>query len=82
MDRGQTMTADQRRALSLLVSDQHGATEALMLAHGFHREMLAGLVQAGLATVVTETMKAGAATIKVERYRITDDGRDALTAEG
>ena len=76
------MTADQRRALSLLASDQHGATEALMLAHGFHREMLAGLVQAGLATVVTETMKAGAATIKVERYRITDDGRDALTAEG
>jgi hypothetical protein len=53
-----------------------------MLAHGFHREMLAGLVQAGLATLVTETMKAGAATIKVERYRITDDGRDALTAEG
>ncbi len=49
-----------------------------MLAHGFRREMLTGLVLAGLATVVTETMKAGAATIKVERYRITDDGRDAL----
>jgi hypothetical protein len=49
-----------------------------MLAHGFHREMLAGLVQAGLATVVTETMRAGAAPIKVERYRITDNGRDAL----
>jgi hypothetical protein len=31
--------ADQRRALVLLGSDQHGATEALMLAHGFHREM-------------------------------------------
>jgi len=43
--------------------------------------MLAGPVLAGLATVVTETMKAGAATIKVERYRITD-GRDALAAEG
>ena len=51
-----------------------------MLAHGFHREMLAGLVLAGLATVVTETMRAGAATVKVERYRITDDGRAALTA--
>jgi hypothetical protein len=35
-------------------------------------------VLAGLATVVTETMKAGAATVKVERYRITDDGRTAL----
>ena len=76
------MTAEQRRALTLLSSDQHGATEALMLAHGFHREMLAELVQAGLATVVTETMRAGATPIKVERYRITDDGRDALAAEG
>ena len=76
------MTADQRRALTLLASDQHGATEALMLAHCFKRETLAGLVQAGLATVVTETMRAGAATIKVERYRVTDDGRDALAAEG
>ena len=76
------MTAEQRRALVLLASDQHEATEALMLAHGFKRETLAGLVQAGLATVVTETMRAGAATIKVERYRVTDDGRDALAAEG
>ena len=76
------MTAEQRRALVLLASDQRGATEALMLADGFKRETLAGLVQAGLATVVTETMRAGAATIKVERYRVTDDGRDALAAEG
>jgi hypothetical protein len=50
----------------------------LVLGHGFKREMLAGLVLAGLATVVTETMKAGAATIKIERYMITDDGRRAL----
>ena len=78
-----SLTADQRHALELLASNQQrGATEALMLAHGFWREMLAGLVLAGLATVVTETMKAGAATIKVERYRITDDGRDALRQEG
>jgi hypothetical protein len=76
------LTADQRRALQLLASDAHDATEALMLAHGFRREMLAGLVLAGLATVVTETMRAGTATTKVERYRITEDGRDALAAEG
>jgi hypothetical protein len=31
--------------------------------------------------VVTETMRAGAATIKVERYGITDDGGDALAAD-
>jgi hypothetical protein len=46
----------------------------MMLAHGFRREMLARLVLRGLATVTT-TMRAGAATMKVERYRITDDGR-------
>jgi hypothetical protein len=75
-----SLTAEQRRALTMLAGDHYGATEALMLAHGFRRPMLAGLVVAGLATVVMETMKAGAATIKVERYRITDAGRNALAA--
>ena len=69
------LDADQCCALALLASDEHGETEALMLALGFRREMLAGLVLAGL---VTETMRAGGATMKVERYRITDAGRDAL----
>ena len=43
-----------------------------MLAHEFSRDMLAGLVLAGLATVVTETVRAGGPTIKLERVRITD----------
>jgi hypothetical protein len=75
------LTADQRRAL-LLAGDPHGVTEAMMLAHGFRREMLARLVVAGLATITTGTMRAGAATVKVERYRITNDRRNALAAEG
>jgi hypothetical protein len=73
-----SLTAEQQRALVLLARNTHGATEALMLAHGFRREMLAGLVPAGLATVVTETMRAAARTVKVERNRLTDDGRKAL----
>jgi len=44
--------------------------------------MLAGFVLGGLATVTTETMRAGAATIRVERYRITESGREALRAAG
>jgi hypothetical protein len=48
------------------------------MLRGFKSETLAELVLAGLATVVTETVHAGAPTIKVERYRITDDGRKAL----
>jgi hypothetical protein len=35
-------------------------------------------VLAGLITVVTETIQAGASTIKAERYHMTDDGRRAL----
>jgi hypothetical protein len=73
------LTSDQRRALRILADAQRtGVTEALMLAHGFRREMLAGLVLAELATVVTRTMRAGGRPIKVDHYVITDDGQDAL----
>ena len=52
------LSAEQRRALQILAdAGQNGATEALMLAHGFRREMLAGLVLAELATVVTRTTR-------------------------
>jgi hypothetical protein len=41
--------------------------------------MLAGLVLAGLATVVTETKSAPRGmTIKVERIRVADAGRRAI----
>jgi hypothetical protein len=41
--------------------------------------MVAGLVRAGLATVVTETKSAPRGlTITVERIRITDEGRKVL----
>jgi len=74
------LTAEQRRALKMLAdAGQNGATEALMLAHGFRREMLAGLVLAELATVVTRMMRAGGATtMKIDHYLITDDGQEAL----
>jgi len=63
----------------LLASSSRGATEDLLvLADGFSRDMLAGLVLAGLATVVTETVRSADPTIGVERYRITDDGRRAI----
>lgn len=72
------LTADQHRALRLLAGNPRGVTEAMMLAHGFRSQMLARLVLKGLATVTTGTMRAGAATMKVDRYKITDDGRNAL----
>jgi hypothetical protein len=39
-----------RRALELLASNPQGATEELLLAHGFSRRMLVGFLRSGLAT--------------------------------
>jgi hypothetical protein len=72
------LKADQRRALQLLASSPRGGTEAVLLAHGFRRELLAQLAFVGLATVASETMRAGTSTITVERYRITAAGREAI----
>src|SRR5260370_30554139 len=52
---------EQRRALEMLASAPRGISEqSLVVAHGFAAELLAELVLAGLATVVTETVRAGA----------------------
>lgn len=66
-------------ALQLLASSPSGVTaELLVLAHAFSRGMLAGLVLAGLATVVAETLQADGPTIKIERIRITEASRRAI----
>jgi hypothetical protein len=63
----------------MLVSSPRGATEeVLVLGHGFSRDMLAMLLLAGLATVVTETLRADGPTIKVDRVMITHAGRRAV----
>ncbi len=72
------MTRDQRRALRRLADVPHGIAETLMIAHGFRRESIDVLVLAGLATVVTDTVKIGEETIKVDLVMITDAGRTAL----
>jgi len=73
------LSREQRRALEILAdAGQNGATEAIMLAHGFWREMLAEIVLAGFAMAVSETIRTAGPTIKVERYHITAAGRRAL----
>lgn len=47
------------RALELLDGFQHGAAEEFLMLSGFQRELLAKLVLAGFATVVTETVQTG-----------------------
>ena len=73
------LSTQARHALELLDGFQDGVAEEFLMLCGFNRETLASLVLAGLVTVVTETVHVGAPTIKLERYRITEDGRKALT---
>jgi hypothetical protein len=70
---------DWCKALQLLARSPRGAIEdVLELGHGFSHEMLAMLVLAGLTAVVTETLRVGDETFKIERMRITDAGRLAI----
>jgi hypothetical protein len=70
---------DQRRVLEILAGDQYGATEDfLVLAHGFERGMIAGLVREGLVTAHGEPTRAGGKTVGVIRIQITAAGRKAI----
>jgi len=69
---------DRCRALELLASC-NGATEAIMLAHGFTVEQLVELVRSGLASATPERVVAGRKKIEVATLRITAEGRRALT---
>jgi hypothetical protein len=74
------LSREQRHALKILGNAPRGVSEeVLVVAHGFSVEMITGFILAGLATVVTEMKKAPRGlTIKVERFRITDEGRKTL----
>jgi hypothetical protein len=81
---GPRLNAEQRQALDLLASSPRGCTKGRLLADGFTADMLADLVREGLVTTQRDTLRVGrrtrvgGRTIKVERYRITDDGRKAI----
>jgi hypothetical protein len=70
--------ATRRRALELLAASPDGATEAILLAHGFTIDLLVELIRAGLTTAKAERVMAGGRSMEVARVRITDAGRRAL----
>jgi hypothetical protein len=73
------LSTDQRRLLDMLNgAEPRGCPEALILADGFSIELLIGFVRAGLATVATETVRAGDRTLGISNVRITAAGRRAL----
>ena len=69
---------NRRRALELLAASRDGATEAIMLAHGFTVPLIVDLVRAGLASATAERMVAGGRTIEIATVRITEAGRRVL----
>jgi hypothetical protein len=75
-----SLSNEQRHALALLANFPHGVTEELLvLAHGFDRSLIAGLVHEGFATAEREVITGpGRRVIEVVRIRITDAGRMAL----
>jgi hypothetical protein len=69
------LTADRRRALELLTNTGPlGVTEAALLANGVTANVIAELEHDGFVTSSTHEVLAGAKTIDVKRYRITDTG--------
>jgi hypothetical protein len=62
----------------LLAGSPLGATEAIMLAHGFTNAMLDALLRDGLATAERRAVRAGRRRIEVTWLTITDAGRQAL----
>jgi hypothetical protein len=70
-----------RRALEMLASRPFGVTEWLMLARGFSRRMLLGLVKQRLATLTYETARPDRKIFEVGKMQITVAGRNALAAE-
>jgi hypothetical protein len=77
------LTDDQRRALAMLASAGHnGVTQSLLTTYGIHPSMVAELVGCGLASMTQDKVRAAGGLVEVVTIRITEAGRDALTAEG
>jgi hypothetical protein len=72
--RAMAVNRDQRRALRLLAAAPNGATEAIVLAHGFTISLLDDLVLRGLATAEKRAMRAR----RWPMLMITDAGRQAV----
>jgi len=69
---------DARRMPRPLAACRRSTRHRRDLADGFAPELIAGLVLAELATVVTDTARIGGQTIKVELVLITDAGHRAI----
>jgi hypothetical protein len=65
----------------LLAASRDGATEALLIAHGFSIPLLVELVRSGLASATARHVRAGRSHMEVATLRITDAGGNVLARE-
>jgi hypothetical protein len=78
---GEPMTNDERGLLDLLAESLNGATDALMIAHGFTLDLMTGLVRRGFVTAQPERTFAGGKPVDRTRVKITEAGRQALASK-
>jgi hypothetical protein len=67
-----------QRALEMLAASPDGATEPIVVAHGFAIPLMVELVCTGRAAAQSERMRAGKQPIEVTRMHITDAGQRVL----
>jgi hypothetical protein len=76
-----TLSIDHRRAVELLAKSSEGCTDAIMTAHDFRPQLIAELIDAGLARLEIDRVLASGQLIEIPRLRITEAGRVALATE-
>ena len=72
---GRTLTAEARHILDMLAAWPDGVLEPVLLAHGFQRKRIVGLIGAGLVTGKVELTTIGGQQALVTRMKITQAGR-------
>jgi hypothetical protein len=55
-----------------------GLTDAALFARGFESTVIAGLIESGLATSLTEHIWVGGHRVELSWLRLTDTGHKAL----
>ena len=74
------LTAEHRRALTVLASSRAGMSELLFIARGFSVQVLTELLQAGFVSAERRQTRVRGRDFLVRRLQITDAGQQARRA--
>ncbi len=80
---GNGLSAEHRRALTMLAGSQGGCTELVLRVHGFRPDFVSQLVRAGLAAAQPGLVRGPSAqSIGIIVVTITAKGRQAIAETG